>query len=142
MTTNHEVVALRTVGPVLIELPTAIPAGHRAWVASIWPSPDLAGWGRELWRHDPVRRGWIIPASCTHGTIVEVGATIERRRRRRTHTAWYAIAIAHDQHWLICTNPYPGPGEAHQHARQLTDCYRRGIIEQHRTSTTPEPDTT
>ena len=97
----------------------------RAWVASIWPSPDLAGWGHELWRHDPIRRGWIIPASCTHGTIVEVGTTIERRRRRRTHTAWYAIAIAHDQHWLMCTNPYPGPGEAHQHARQLTDCYRR-----------------
>ena len=131
------VVALRTVGPVLIELPITIPPDQRPWAAAIWPAADATGWGRELWAYDPTRRGWTIPPSCTHGTIIEIGAaTIERRRRpARTTTTWYAVAIAHDHHWLICTSPFPNPADAHHHARQLTDRYRLGIVERYRTTT-------
>lgn len=128
------IVALRTVGPVLIELPIVIPANCQAWVASIWPAAGAPGWGRELWIYDSPRRGWTIPASCTHGTVLEVGAaTIERRQcPARTHSAWYAVAIAHDHHWLICTSRFQNPGVAHQHARHLTDRYRHGIVERYR----------
>ncbi|MFT3851967.1 MAG: hypothetical protein QM733_04410 [Ilumatobacteraceae bacterium] len=64
------IVALRTIGAVLIELPFAVEPIEQPWAASIWPAPG-GGWGRELWTYDPRRRGWIIPSSCHHGTIVE-----------------------------------------------------------------------
>ena len=129
------VVALRTNGPVLIALPITIPTGLRPWTASIWPAADGAGWGRELWAYDPMRRGWIIPPSCTHGTVIEIGAATNPTRRQpaRTHTAWYAVAIAHDQHWLVCSDGFPDPASAHHHAIAITDRYRHGIIERYRT---------
>jgi hypothetical protein len=133
------VVALRTIGPVLIELPITVPPNHRPWAASIWPAPDHTGWGREVWAYDPARRGWTIPVSCTHGTVVEIGvATIPTRRRPAlTHRAWYAVALAHDHHWLVCTTPFPGPADAHTHARQLTDRHRLAVTDRYRPSQPP-----
>ena len=85
-------------------------------------------------RYDPARRGWTIPPSCTYGTIIELGAATAATRRQpaRTHTAWYAVAIAHDLHWLICTSPFTTPAEAADHARHVTDHHRRHIVERYR----------
>ena len=128
------VVALRTIGSTLIELPFTPAAGTTPWAASIWPAGD--GWGRQLWDYDHARRGWTIPPSCTHGTIIELATATAatRRERARTHTAWYAVAIAHDHHWLICTSPFPTLTGAADHARHLTDHHRRHIIERYRTA--------
>jgi hypothetical protein len=127
------IVALRTIGPVLIELPFAVPPGTAPWSASIWPAADgSSGWGRELWRYDPARHGWTIPPSCAYGTVVEFAAATAARRRQpaRTVTAWYAVALAHDHHWLICsTAGYRHPQLAHDHARHLIDRHRHTIIE-------------
>jgi hypothetical protein len=136
------VVALRTIGPILIELPFTPAPGTTPWAASIWPAGD--GWGRQLWLYDTVTRGWTIPPSCTHGTIVELGTAIAPTRRQpaRTHTAWYAVAIAHDLHWLICTSPFTTPAEAAVHARHVTDHHRRHIVERYRTDTRSQPEPT
>ena len=138
ITDDAGVVALRTIGPTLIELPFNVPAGTTPWAASIWPAGD--GWGRQLWAYDPARRGWTIPSSCTHGTIIELAtATVATRRQpARTRAAWYAVAIAHDHHWLICTSPFPTAVDAADHSRHLTDHHRRHIIERYRTNAPPD----
>jgi len=106
------VIALRTSGSTLIELPFRVGPDQYPWAACTWPAIGPGnGWARELWRYDQTRRGWRIPASCTHGTVIELGAaTIATRRRpARTVIAWYGVALTHDQHWLGCTNPFPRP---------------------------------
>ena len=129
------VVALRTIGSLLVELPFTVERGLYPWAASLWPAPGRPpGWGRELWTYDPVRRGWIIPTGCTHGTVIELGAAHPPHRRRRStpaHTAWYSVALAHDQHWLVCSAPFTNPANAHHHARSLTDQYRQAAIERY-----------
>jgi hypothetical protein len=82
------VVALRTIGAVLVELPFIPAAGTYTWAASIWPAADHpVGWGRQVWSYDPTRRGWIIPPSCTHGTVIELGAATTPRRRHPARTS-------------------------------------------------------
>lgn len=137
------VVALRTTGSTLIELPFQVDAGQYPWAASTWPDPGPGSrWARELWRYDPTRRGWTIPPSCTHGTVIELGAatTATRRRPARTVTAWYGVALAHDQHWLVCTNPFPHPADAYRHACGITDRYRHTVIERHRLASKDSQD--
>ena len=140
-TTPTGVVALRTIGPLLIELPFPVPAGLRVWAASIWPDPaSPPGWGRQLWRYDQDRRGWVIPANCTHGAVVELGAATHARRRRpaRTQIAWYSVALAHDHQWLVCTTPFTNPADAQRHATQLTDHHRQAVIARY---AGPRPET-
>jgi hypothetical protein len=127
-------VALRTIGATLTELPFTVAAGTTPWAASIWPAANETGWGRELWRYDPTRRGWTIPPSCAHATIIELATATPATRRQpaRTHTAWYGVAIAHDQHWLVSVGPFTHPADAAHHARQLTDQHRRNIVDRYR----------
>jgi hypothetical protein len=137
------VIALRTTGSTLIELPFHVGHGQYPWAASTWPDPGPGnGWARELWRYDHARRGWTIPASCTHGTVIELGAATNPTRRRPTRTviAWYSVALAHDQHWLVCTNPFLNPADAYRHACGITDRYRAAVIERHRLAGTDRRD--
>ena len=133
-TPTNGVVALRTIGAVLVELPFTPAAGTYTWAASIWPAAGHpAGWGRQVWNYDPTRRGWIIPPSCTHGTVIELGAATTPRRRHpaRTLTAWYGVALAHDHQWLVCTTPFDNPATAQHHATQLTDHHRHAVVERY-----------
>jgi len=97
------------------------------------PSTTRPVGGRQVWNYDPTRRGWIIPPSCTHGTVIELGAatTPHRRHPARTLTAWYSVALAHDHQWLICTTPFDNPATAHHHATQLTDHHRHAVVERY-----------
>ena len=71
--TGSSIVALRTIGPVLIELPFTVVGDERPWAASIWPAAG-GGWGRQLWTYDP------NPARLAHP-----GQLPPRHRRRARH---------------------------------------------------------
>jgi hypothetical protein len=132
-------VALRCAGALLQESPLEPNADATLWVALIRSTnrtPD--GWVRQLWQPSHDRLGWLVPAECRFGAVVEFGADLPPTcRRPAVPVRWHGIAVAHERDWLVLHGPYPHPSIAEQIAVEWLTPARAQVIALHDPTATP-----
>ena len=139
-------VALRCAGALLQESPLALADGAVPWAALIWSTNRTpAGWARQVWHQPPDRDGWLIPAECRFGAVVEFGADRPAHRRRPAQVyRWYGIAVAHERDWLVLHGPHAHPADAERLALEWLTPARAHVIALHDPTAllpaAPEPD--
>ena len=127
-TTTIGVVALRTIGPTLIELPFTVAPGTTPWAASIWPAGDRMGPPTVGATTRPGAAGPSRPVAPM-APIIELGAAA----RRHPPTA------RPNPHRLVRRRHRPRPPLAHLH--QPVHDTRRGRSTTHATSPITTADT-
>jgi hypothetical protein len=134
-------IALRCAHSLLLETPVTVEKYSRVWVSSMRPMPHHPdGWNREVW--PAVAAGWIIPASCVFGTVVEFGADITTGpRKHRRPVRWYAVALAHEPDWLVVHGPHQHPNDAYQQATAWLTTARAYTVSVHAPTDTAQRPT-